>query len=39
MAAEEKRMKYPIQQINNNNNDLPIETEDKVYSECGGLPK
>jgi hypothetical protein len=32
MAAEKNRTKYPIKQINNNNNDVPIGTKDKVYS-------
>jgi hypothetical protein len=29
MAAEKNRIKYPIKQINNNNNDLPKGTKDK----------
>jgi hypothetical protein len=32
MAAEKNRIKYPTIQINNNNNDVPKDTKDKVYS-------
>jgi hypothetical protein len=32
MAAEKVEQKYLIKQINNNNNDAPISTKDKVYS-------
>jgi hypothetical protein len=32
MAAEKNRIKYPTKQINNSNNDVPIDTKDKMYS-------